>query len=156
MYEEMNRFLGHPQQPANFDEFFGTRDWRAALQLVIPNDRNRFLHDLYIRQLREVGTAKYVRSFQMRNESGLTDYYLFYATNNLLGLRKMKEAMWRIDESGEFTFSDATDANQLVLFDKQPRYDLLAKHLQDHFRGREVALSWTPKMRQLAKVEPCP
>ena len=77
----------------------------------------------------------------MRNASGLTDYYLFYATDNLLGLRKMKEAMWRVDESGEFTFSDATNPNQLVLIGKEPRYDFLAKQLQDHFRGREVELS---------------
>jgi three-Cys-motif partner protein len=141
MYEEINRFLSHPQQPANFDQFFGTQDWREGLNLSIPHDRNRFLHDLYLRQLRSVGIAKYVRSFQMQNESGLTDYYLFYATNSLLGLRKMKEAMWRIDDSGEFTFSDATDANQLVLFSKEPRYDLLAKQLEDHFRGQEVAIS---------------
>jgi three-Cys-motif partner protein len=141
MYEEINRFLSHPQQPANFDQFFGTQDWREGLRLSIPNDRNRFLHDLYLRQLRKAGTARYVRSFQMRNDSGLADYYLFYATNNLLGLRKMKEAMWRIDESGEFTFSDATDASQLVLFARKPRYDLLAKRLQDHFGQSEVALS---------------
>jgi three-Cys-motif partner protein len=139
MYEEINRFLSHPEQLSNFDQFFGTRDWQEGLQLLTPDDRNRFLHDLYLRQLK--GAAKHVRSFQMRNESGLTDYYLFYATNNLLGLRKMKEAMWRVDESGEFTFSDATDPDQLVLFDTEPRYDLLAKRLQNHFGGREVAVS---------------
>jgi len=141
MYEEINRFLSHPQQPGNFDQFFGTPDWLEGLQILIPNHRNRFLHDLYLRQLRDAGAARYARSFQMQNEAALTDYYLFYATNNLLGLRKMKEAMWRIDESGEFTFSDATDANQLVLLGGEPRYDLLAKQLQDQFRGKEAALS---------------
>jgi three-Cys-motif partner protein len=141
MYEEINRFLSHPQQPANFDQFFGTQDWREALPLTIPNERNRFLHDLYLHQLRAAGTARYVRSFQMRNESGLTDYYLFYATNSLLGLRKMKEAMWRTDESGEFTFSDATDASRLVLFGREPRYDVLAQQLQNQFCGKEVTLS---------------
>ena len=85
--------------------------------------------------------AKYARSFQMRNTSGLTDYYLFYATNNPLGLRKMKEAMWRVDETGEFTFSDATNPNQLILIGREPRFDVLAKQLNDHFRGREIALS---------------
>ena len=77
----------------------------------------------------------------MRNASGVTDYFLFYATNNLLGLQKMKEAMWRVDESGEFTFSDATDARQLLLIGKEPRYDVLAKQLRDRFRGRAVTRS---------------
>jgi three-Cys-motif partner protein len=130
MYEEINRFLAHRDQPANFDQFFGTQRWREGVQLQFASDRNRFLQDLYIRQLKEPGSAKYVRSFQMRNASGLTDYYLFYATNNLLGLQKMKEAMWRVDESGEFTFSDATDARQLLLIGKEPRYDVLENLLR--------------------------
>jgi three-Cys-motif partner protein len=141
MYQEINRFLGHPDQPTNFDLFFGTQKWREGVRLVLPSDRNRFLHDLYLRQLREAARARYVRSFQMRNATGLTDYYLFYATNNLLGLQKMKEAMWRVDEGGEFTFSDATDADQLVLIGREPRFDVLAKQLQDNFRGRAIARS---------------
>jgi len=141
MYEEINRFLGHRDQPANFDQFFGTEKWREGPQLGLPSDRNRFLHDLYLRQLKEVAGAKYARSFQMRNASGLTDYFLFYATNNLLGLQKMKEAMWRVDESGEFMFSDATDARQLLLIGKEPRYDVLEKQLRDRFRGRAITRS---------------
>jgi three-Cys-motif partner protein len=112
MYEEINRFIGLPDQETNFDVFFGTRDWRSGINLAKPAERNRFLHDLYLRQLKHAAGAKYVRSFQMRNAAGVTDYYLFYATNSPIGLKKMKEAMWKVDESGEFTFSDATDPNR--------------------------------------------
>ena len=77
----------------------------------------------------------------MRNASGLTDYYLFYATNSLLGLKKMKEAMWKVDETGEFGFSDATDPNQMILFSKEPRYEVLSKLIMAHFGGREVTLA---------------
>lgn len=117
MYEEINRFIGHPDQEANFDAFFGTSDWRDGIGQSDPRKRNRFLHDIYPRQLRESARAKYVRSFEMRNENDVTDYFLFYATNNLRGLQKMKEAMWKVDESGEFMFSDATNPNQMVLFE---------------------------------------
>lgn len=138
MYEEINRFIGHPDQEANFDAWFGTPEWRHALSLADPRARNRFLHDLYLRQLRETARAKYVRSFKMENDRGVIDYYLFYATNNPLGLARMKAAMWKVDESGEFTFSDATDSNQLVLFEKEPRYDLLKKQIFDQFVGKEA------------------
>jgi three-Cys-motif partner protein len=138
MYEEINRFIGHPDQVANFDAFFGTTEWRAGIALVKPIERNRFLHDLYLRRLKTA--AKYVRSFQMRNSSDLTDYYLFYATNSLLGLKKMKEAMWKVDETGEFTFSDATDPNQMVLFSREPQYDLLRQQLLTRFGGRETTV----------------
>ena len=76
----------------------------------------KFLHDLYQRQLLQAAGADFVRSFAMRNERNTMDYFLFFATNNELGLEKMKEAMWRLDESGTYTFSDATDPNQSVLF----------------------------------------
>jgi three-Cys-motif partner protein len=140
MYEEINRFIGHPDQEANFDIFFGTRDWRSGIALANPRERNRFLHDLYVRQLREEASARYVRSFEMRNESDVTDYYLFYATNNLVGLRKMKEAMWKVGEPGEFVFSDATDPNQLVLFKREPQYDLLQRQIVNHFKGKQTTI----------------
>lgn len=141
MYEEINRFIGHPDQEVNFDSFFGTPDWRGAMTLSTPAVRNRFLHDLYLRQLRSGAGARYVRSFEMRNYSDVTDYYLFYATNNLLGLKRMKEAMWKVDESGEFAFSDATDPDQMVLFSKEPRFDLLRLQILAKFRGHVVTVS---------------
>jgi three-Cys-motif partner protein len=137
MYEEINRFIGLPDQDANFDAFFGISEWRSGIGLTTPSERNRFLHDLYLRQLKSAAHAKYVRSFQMRNASGSTDYFLFYATNNLLGLKKMKEAMWKVDRSGEFTFSDATDPNQMVLFASEPRYGHLRDQILAKFAGRE-------------------
>ena len=136
MYEEINRFIGHPDQAANFDSFFGTPDWRQGVALADPRARNRFLHDLYVRQLRQSAGVKYVRSFQMRNAQDVTDYYLFYATNNLRGLQKMKEAMWRVDESGEFSFSDATNPDQLVLFAKEPNFRVLERQIVSRFGGR--------------------
>jgi hypothetical protein len=140
MYEEINRFIGLPDQTKNFDSFFGAGEWRGCVPISKPSERNRCPHDLYLRQLKEAATAKYVRSFQMRNASGLTDYYLIYATNNLLGLKMMKEAMWKIDESGEFTFSDATDPNQMVLFSADPRYESLAQQILEKFGKRETTV----------------
>ena len=140
MYEEINRFLRHPDQGENFDLFFGTPDWRDGLELKDPRMRNRFLHDLYLRQLRESACVKYVRSFEMRNERDVVDYYLFYATNNILGLKKMKEAMWKVDEAGEFRFSDATNRDQLVLFEREPQYELLKGEVLARFRGGEASV----------------
>src|ERR1019366_1689996 len=64
------------------------------------------------------------------------DYFLFFATNNELGLKKMKEAMWRVDESGTYSFSDATDPNQSVLFSAEPDRELLMR--LNKFAGSEA------------------
>jgi three-Cys-motif partner protein len=140
MYEEINRFIGHPQQEHNFNVFFGTEVWRQGIRLHDPRQRNRYLHDLYLQQLRDAANVRYARSFEMRNDKDVTDYYLFYATNNLLGLKKMKESMWRVDPSGEFRFSDATDPRQLVLFEREPQFEILRGQVIERFQGQETTI----------------
>lgn len=140
MYEEINRFIGHPDQEGNFDSFFGTGVWRQILSIANSKERNRQLHDLYMTQLRDSANAKYVRSFEMRNDKDVTDYYLFYATNNTLGLKKMKEAMWKVDTSGEFRFSDATDPRQSVFFIDEPQLENLQDQIIERFAGKERSI----------------
>ena len=140
MYEEINRFLSHPDQVKNFDTLFGTHAWNHAITISNAQERNRILHDLYISQLKESARVKYVRSFEMRNDKNVTDYYLFYATNHLQDLKKMKEAMWKVDESGEFKFSDATDKNQLILFGVDSQFNILESQIVDRFNGQETTI----------------
>lgn len=139
MYEEINRFIGEKSQTENFDDFFGTSKWRDCLSIGEPRARNRFLHDRYVDQLRSAAKVNYVRSFEMRNDKDVTDYYLFYGTNNLKGLQKMKEAMWKVDASGEFKFSDATDPNQRVFF-AEPAFEILQAQIVKRFAGLETTV----------------
>ncbi len=141
MYEEINRFLSHRDQVENFTTLFGCEDWKDCVALTEPDLRNRCLHDLYVRQLHKEAGAKHVRSFEMSNDLDITDYYLFYATNHKLGLQKMKEAMWKIDESGEFHFSDRTDPNQFVLFEKVANTAVLRAQMLGKFSGKVVAVA---------------
>lgn len=138
MFEEINRFLSQGQQPDNFDELFGCPHWRQGTNIKVPGERIKFLHDLYQRQLKQAAGASFVRTFAMRNERNTMDYFLFFATNNELGLKKMKEAMWRVDESGTYSFSDATDPNQAVLFAAEPDRALLSRLIVDRFAGSET------------------
>ena len=140
MYEEINRFVKLPEQEQNFDAFFGTHKWREGIQMTIPAQRNRFSHDLYLSQLHQKAGVKYVRSFEMRNDTDVTEYYLFFATNNILGLKKMKESMWRVDPSGEFKFSDASNPRQLVLFGREPQFDILRGQVIERFHGQETTV----------------
>ena len=52
----------------------------------------------------------------------------------------MKKMMWKVDQSGEFTFSDATDPNQVVLFGQEPRYNQLRQQILAEFAGQEVTV----------------
>ena len=139
MYEEINRFLNHPDQGHNFDELFGGHDWVGIVHDG-GQGRNDRLRQLYGAQLQSFAKARLVRSFEMRNKGDATDYFLFFATNSTLGLKKMKEAMWKVDEGGGFSFSDATDQSQLVLFSKEPDLDALAAEMRRHFGQKTVSV----------------
>jgi three-Cys-motif partner protein len=139
MFEEINRFLSHRDQPNNFDSLFGGPDWRAALASN-GAERHRAIHAYYRDQLHRVGEAKYVRSFEMRNARDAIDYFLFFATNNLLGLTKMKGAMWKVDPSAGVSFSDATDPDQATLFQPEPDRGQLRRLILGRFAGCQVRL----------------
>ncbi len=140
MYEEINRFVSHPDQRDNFNSLFGTADWQSCNAIVGALERRRCLHDLYARQMHNQGNVKHVRSFTMSNDKDVTDYILFYGTNEVLGLKKMKEAMWKVDESGGFSFSDATDPRQTVLFRSEPDLSQLKRDLLRQFKNSETTV----------------
>lgn len=138
----VNRFIEHPNEEINAQmvELFGTQD--ALIHKGFDD-----LRQLYQRQLEQA--AKYVRFFSMYRADGQPVYDLFFASNNLLGLTKMKEAMWRADPEGAFRFSDATDPNQTVLFgsDTADPSKLLSRLLAQYEGRAEVPIeqieTWT-------------
>jgi len=139
MFEEINRFINHPRQRLNFDALFECQEWRKAFDMN-GFDRKKFIHGLYREQLRTAAGARYVRSFEMRNRRNTTDYFLYFASNNILGLAKMKEAMWKIAPGGDFTFSDATDFNQAVLFAPEPDRQALMRLIAERFVKRRATV----------------
>ena len=118
------------------------------------------IHDIYRNQLQMYG--RFVRSFKMLNLGNRIDYFLFFGGTNLRGLEKMKEAMWKVDASGTFQFSDYTDARRtLNLFADEPDYDMLKKIILERYSGKEVSIeelgdsvvSDTPFLRTHFKVQ---
>ena len=130
MVDAINRFLEHPDDKVvqHIVDAFGGEE---AVQIA-KGAGNRIvkLRQLYQSKLQQV--AKYVRYFEMRDRQDRPQYYLFFATNNEVGHRKMKEAMWKVDADGEFRFSDATNPNQLVLFEVDAT-PTLVDQLRDEF-----------------------
>jgi len=130
MVDSINRWLTHPDDMlrGHIIETFGTEE---ALNVAHRSaNRAASLKDLYQRQLKKV--AKFVRHFEMRDKDARLVYYLFFASNSSLGHLKMKEAMWKVDPMGDFSFSDSTNPNQQVLF-TAPTAAGLAADLAAHF-----------------------
>jgi len=139
MYEFINRFIDRFGQEQIMTRLFGTDEWKSLDLNCAPELRREIIHDFYQLQL-ETRAAKYVRSFQMRGRRNATKYFLFYGTNHKRGLQRMKEAMWKVDGSGSYTFSDTTDRNQTVMFETNPDYNHLKKLIITEFSGKKVRI----------------
>lgn len=141
MYEEINRFVGLEKLWPSLEETFGTDTWRAVISEKNPKQRSEILHNLYRDQLKNEAGIKFVRSFKMKNKMNKDDYFLFFGTNNILGLKKIKEAMWKVDETGSFEFSDATyNPSQATLFSKEPNYYYLKKIIVSNYKNKLVKI----------------
>lgn len=135
MVDVINRFLEHPdvQTQQHIVDLFGTQQVLQVAQN--PYGRIDALRLLYQEQLSKC--ARFVRYFEMRDCNGRTIYYLFFASNHPLGHVRIKEAFWKVDPTSGYCFSDATNPNQLVLFDtdETPR---LASDLAKVFTSQRV------------------
>ena len=129
--------LSRAGQEVALNSLFGTGRWTEAIALQ-GNERLRFLHDLFRDQLRASGSA-YVRSFEIRY-GGAHGYHLFFGTNNLLGLERMKEAMWKVDGLTGQRYGDSTESGQLVLFQVEVDTAPLLAALKAHFGRREFSI----------------
>lgn len=134
----INRFATAGNVDEHLTELFGTDEYRDAPPARNPR-RQQFLHDLYERQLRAAANFAHVRSFAMHNEQGLLGNYLFFCTRDLQAFNRMKEAMWKLDPSGEYRFEDRL-AGQDVLFGDEEATGPLRDHLLEHYSGQIIPI----------------
>ena len=130
----------YTNKAAQYDTLFGTTEWRTITQTAATSqERRNKLHNLYQDRLKQAADVRYVRSFCMRNQHNATDYFLFFGTNNLRGMEKMKQAMWKVDSSGTYEFSDFSNPYQPWLLSHLD--DSVLQHtLSGYFKGQTVSV----------------
>ena len=136
-YREMNRWITDPHKAPAFTRAYGGEEWRECIQLP-ERERRQKLLDLYKAALRSKGGAHYVVSFLMFDKNNTPLYWLLFCTNNSRGLEEMKRAMWSVDKSGEFRFSDSDNPAQLKLLNESFSQSWLAGELLSRLAGRTM------------------
>lgn len=92
---------------------------------------------MYKRRLKRAG-AKYVLSFDLRKGKKI-EYSIFFATQNLTGCDKMKQAIWKVSPFGDFSFQGQTAEQPIIVGLDTLDYGPLRSALMDEFKGGE----WT-------------
>lgn len=129
MCRDVNRFKSLTQNEDINNKLFGTEEWKNTKD--IP--------ELYKRQLEKI--AKYVISFKMINKHNQNNYILFFGTNHIRGLEKMKDSMWKVDPKGDFQFSSFDyDPKQTVLIQQKPNFSILKNMIIKEYAGKLVSI----------------
>jgi len=138
-YKDMNRFITDPSKASGFTRTYGGEEWRGAVELP-ESQRRVFLLEKYKESLRHRGNAKYVLAFSMFDPKGQLLYWLVFCTNHLRGLEEMKKAMWHVDGTGGFRFSDKDCPSQLRLLGEEFGQQWLAEELSEKLAGKTLAI----------------
>lgn len=137
-YNSAQRFATAGNVDDHFEALFGCEEFKSAPPAGNPG-RGEYLIRLFERQLGKVANFRYVQSFAMKNGAGILGHYLVFATRSLKGLDKMKQAMWKLDPLGRYSFSDRL-AGQEVLFGSTPDTGPLRDALLERFGGSSVPI----------------
>ena len=130
MYESINRFTAHENFEKPLDELFGCPDWRDGLNIEDPTLKKDFFYGLYKGQLKESG-AKHVLQFELYEGNRLV-YAIFFATQNVLGCDKMKQAIWKVAPFGDYRFRGSL-TDQLTFGVNVVDFTLLEQALHKEF-----------------------
>ena len=138
-YKDMNRWITDANKAVTFTRAFGGEEWSQCVDLPEKQRRDMLLA-LYKRAIKDRAGAKYVVSFLMYDKNDIPLYWLIFCTNNIRGIDEMKKAMWKVDESGEFRFSDRDDPSQLALLSNAFDEAWLADELVNRLGGKTMTV----------------
>ncbi|MHC5015510.1 MAG: three-Cys-motif partner protein TcmP [Planctomycetota bacterium] len=137
-WDHLNRYLTDLPKAGGITAAFGSDVWAQAKSMPAASRRS-FLLAEYRRALKERAHAKFVLDFAMYDENDNLLYWLFFCTNSLRGIEEMKRAMWQVDTTGSFRFSDKDDPNQLLLL-RGCDDEWLANELATRLAGRTMTV----------------
>lgn len=132
----------------NFDiqlnEVYGGEFWRERLEGIdnFAQQCREALH-IYQERLHSLPQLKYTFPFEMQKTNTAIDYWLVFASKHPLGIEKMKEAMKRPAQNGDYRFCDAIAQSQQTRLEFDfsendvPKY---APQLLEHFAGQKLTV----------------
>lgn len=130
---------------SQIDEIYGGDIWRGRLEGIanFAEQCREALH-LYQERLHSLPQLKYTFPFEMQKTNTAIDYWLVFASKHPLGIEKMKEAMKRPAQNGEYRFCDAIAQSEQIRLELDfnehdvPKY---APLLLKEFAGQKLTVN---------------
>lgn len=119
----LTRFGSRGESQAAGDQAFGGQEWHEVYDLP-GSEKKAFLVNSYRNSLKSAGFT-FVLSFEMIDDTG-SDLHLVFGTKDLLGLERMKDAMWQVDPVRGVSYRDPRVPDQATFeLDMHPHLEPL-------------------------------
>ena len=137
MFRKIDMAIHNEALSDRMDELFGTTDWESCTKSSFPEREQR--REAIVRLFADQLSATWVTPFYMESNRNRYQYILFHASNHDDGRRKIKEAMWKTSQTGDFTARENRDRRQALLMKPEPDWKDLTNLLWENFSGKEVS-----------------
>ncbi len=111
------RFCSLKEREETLNEAFACSEWKKLCKMDRSENKREKIRELYINQLKEYANIRHTLFFEMINKHNQTSYFLIFGTNSWHGIEVMKNAMWKVDPRGDYTFSDLRHPTQSTIMD---------------------------------------
>jgi three-Cys-motif partner protein len=141
----LDRFLFDEKHHDSICKVLGIRE--ESLDKIIALSTKEEREETWLRLLKEKlielsKTDLYQLSFVMRGEHNTTLYYLVFFTKSVVGMKAMKEAMWNVGRTGEYTFSDFNfEQSSLIDYSKGLWIKQAADLVYNEYKGKTITLT---------------
>lgn len=133
------RFISEASIEPALDSLFGDSSWKTA-RVEKGKSAERILHGLFLERVKRAAGFAVPFEVDAARGRGWAGYTLYFGTSSVLGLEKMKQAMWKVDPVAGSGFAYAANPDQLMLFSATPDLGLLETLLHDHFGTRRFTI----------------
>lgn len=137
-WDRMNNYLDDKTKWNTIDAAFGGKEWRTVHKLP-ARERATHMRETYKLALSKYAFARFTWHIAMCDKNNKLTHWLFFCTNSIRGLEVMKKAMWSVDRTGCFQFSDKDNPDQFRLFE-QYSDNHLASDIRDAFKGQKITV----------------
>lgn len=133
------RFIADPAIEPALNNLFGDDSWNEARGRA-GKEAARILHRIFLDKVRRA--AGFAASFDVDASEGRgwSGYTLYFGTGSVVGLERMKEAMWKVDPSGGTRFAYSNDPDQMTIFGNEPDLTQLERQLRERFGTEEFSI----------------
>lgn len=139
MYNAIQRWVSHSKLQIHYDNLFGCKEWKNYIGKR-TDEKERYLVDLFRKQCKEYGKAKFAYPFRLSfPDKDMPYYYLFHLTQHRKGCSLMKDSFAKFNLGNlEYKGNGFKQESLFGPLEKSQKREVFVDNLLNKFKSRKI------------------